>query len=158
VSQRALEKCATVPKRGYYFDFVGNYKYYQKNQTPATPAISLIQALNRQMDDILAEGLEERWQRHVDMAEVVREWANKYWAMFPEAGFYSNTLSCIKNTRGINVEGMNAELGKRGAMISNGYGPLKEKTFRIAHMGDLTVDDMRWVTAQIGDILGLEAG
>jgi aspartate aminotransferase-like enzyme len=114
--------------------------------------------LNRQMDDILAEGLEERWQRHVDMAEVVREWANKYWAMFPEPGFYSNTLSCIKNTRGINVEEMNAELGKRGAMISNGYGPFKEKTFRIAHMGDLTVDDMRWVTAQIGNILGLDAG
>jgi aspartate aminotransferase-like enzyme len=158
VSQRALEKCATVPNRGYYFDFVGNYKYYQKNQTPATPAISLIQALNRQMDDILAEGLEERWQRHIDMAEVVREWANTYWAMFPEPGFYSNTLSCIKNTRGINVEEMNAELGKRGAMISNGYGPFKEKTFRIAHMGDLTVEDMRWVTAQIGDILGLEAG
>jgi aspartate aminotransferase-like enzyme len=67
-------------------------------------------------------------------------------------------LSCIKNTRGINVEEMNAELGKRGAMISNGYGPLKEKTFRIAHMGDLTVEDMRWVTAQIGDIVGLEAG
>jgi aspartate aminotransferase-like enzyme len=155
VSQRALEKCATVPNRGYYFDFVDSHKYYQKNQTPATPAISLIQALNRQMDDILAEGLEERWQRHVDMAEVAREWANKYWAMFPQPGFYSNTLSCIKNTRGINVEEMNAELGKRGAMISNGYGPLKEKTFRIAHMGDLTVEDVRWVTAQIGDIVGL---
>ncbi|HID62215.1 MAG TPA: alanine--glyoxylate aminotransferase family protein [Anaerolineae bacterium] len=158
VSQRALEKCATVPNRGYYFDFAHNYKYYQKNQTPATPAISLIQALNKQMDDILAEGLEERWQRHVDMAEVVREWADKYWAMFPQPEFYSNTLSCIKNTRRINVAEMNAELGKRGAMISNGYGPFKEKTFRIAHMGDLTVDDMRWVTAQIGDILGLEAG
>jgi aspartate aminotransferase-like enzyme len=158
VSQRALEKCATIPNRGYYFDFVGNYKYYQRSQTPATPAVSLIQALNRQMDDILAEGFEERWQRHVDMAQVVRDWANTYWAMFPEPGFYSNTVSCIKNTRGISVEEMNAELGKRGAVISNGYGPLKEKTFRIAHMGDLTVEDMRWVTVQIGDILGLEAG
>jgi aspartate aminotransferase-like enzyme len=32
---------------------------------------------------------------------------------------------------------------------------LKEKTFRIAHMGDLTVEDVRWVMAQIGDIVGL---
>ena len=57
--------------------------------------------------------------------------------------------------RGISVAGLNEELGKRGAMISNGYGPLKEKCFRIAHMGDLTMDDMRWLTAQIEDILGL---
>ncbi len=40
-------------------------------------------------------------------------------------------------------------------MISNGYGTLKEKTFRIAHMGDLTVADIRWLLAQIDDILGL---
>jgi len=49
----------------------------------------------------------------------------------------------------------NAELGKRGAMISNGYGELKEKCFRIAHMGDLTVDDINWLLDQINDILGL---
>jgi aspartate aminotransferase-like enzyme len=40
-------------------------------------------------------------------------------------------------------------------MISNGYGPLKEHCFRIAHMGDLTLDDLKWVTGQIEDILGL---
>ena len=40
-------------------------------------------------------------------------------------------------------------------MISNGYGDLKDKCFRIAHMGDLTLEDMKWLTAQIDDILGL---
>ncbi|MGD9099467.1 MAG: alanine--glyoxylate aminotransferase family protein, partial [Anaerolineae bacterium] len=37
----------------------------------------------------------------------------------------------------------------------NGYGALREKCFRIAHMGDLTLDDVQWLTAQIEDILGL---
>ncbi len=53
------------------------------------------------------------------------------------------------------VGDLNKELGKRGAMISNGYGDLKDKCFRIAHMGDLTLADMQWLTAQIDDILGL---
>jgi len=155
VSTRTLEKAETVLNRGSYFDFVDMYKFYQKSQTPATPAVSLIQALNKQMDDILAEGLENRWQRHIKMADIVRDWARKYFALFPDERFLSNTVTCIANTRGINVESLNAELGKRGAMISNGYGPLKEKTFRIAHMGDLTIDDVNWLLGEINDIIGL---
>jgi aspartate aminotransferase-like enzyme len=61
----------------------------------------------------------------------------------------------VANTRAISVADLNKALGERGAMISNGYGDLKEKCFRIAHMGDLTMDDMRWLTAQIEDVLGL---
>jgi len=156
VSERALKRAEQVPDRGYYFDFINMLKYYKRNQTPATPAISLIQALNKQMDDILAEGLDNRWARHIAMAEVVRAWARKYWEMFPDERFLSNTVSTIKNTRGISVSDLNKALGKRGAMISNGYGALKEKTFRIAHMGDLTVQDINWLLGLINEIVGLK--
>jgi len=40
-------------------------------------------------------------------------------------------------------------------MISNGYGILKEKTFRIAHMGELTLSDIKELLSNIDDILGL---
>ena len=50
---------------------------------------------------------------------------------------------------------MNKELGKRGAQISDGYGPFKGKTFRIGHMGDLTLADVQWLTGQIDEILGV---
>ena len=155
VSERALQRTAQVPNRGYYFDFLTMLKYFKRNQTPATPAVSLIQALNQQMDDILAEGLEARWARHIEMANVVRDWARKDWALFSNEQFLSNTVTTIRNTRGISVADLNKELGKRGAMISNGYGnTLKEKTFRIAHMGDLTVADIHWVLGLIDEILG----
>lgn len=155
VSERALHRAEQIPNRGYYFDFLTMLKYYKRNQTPATPAISLIQALNRQMDDILAEGLENRWARHIEMAEIVRGWAKKHWALFANEAFLSNTVTTVANTRGISIAELNEELGKRGAMISNGYGKLKEQTFRIAHMGDLTPDDIRWVLSLIDEIVGL---
>lgn len=155
VSEKALKKAETVPNRGLYFDFIDMYKFYQKNQTPATPAISLIQALNKQMDDILAEGLENRWQRHKEMAKYIQDWARKYWALFSDERYLSLTVTNIVNTREVDIKALNDELGRRGAMISDGYGPLKGKCFRIAHMGDLTMDDMRWLTAQIEDILKL---
>ena len=48
-----------------------------------------------------------------------------------------------------------AELGRQHAMISNGYGKLKEQTFRIAHMGDTQEWEIRGLLATIDRILGL---
>jgi predicted phosphoserine aminotransferase len=156
VSERAIERAEQVPDRGFYFDFVRMLKYYKRNQTPATPAISLIQALNQQMDDILDKGLENRWDRHVAMAEVVQAWAREHWALFPDERFLSNTVTTIENTRGVSIAELNEQLAHRGAMISNGYGSkLREKTFRIAHMGDLEVEDIHWLLGLIDEILDL---
>ncbi|MDY7076259.1 MAG: alanine--glyoxylate aminotransferase family protein [Chloroflexota bacterium] len=155
VSDRARERALQVPNHGYYFSYEQMDKKYEKHQTPATPAISLLQALNLQMSDMLAEGLENRWNRHKEMAAYVQNWARKYFALYSDERYLSPTVTNVENTRGISVASLNAELGKRGAMISNGYGDLKEKCFRIAHMGDLTLKDVKWLTGEIEDILGL---
>ncbi len=156
VSPRAMEKCRKIPDRGYYFDYEAMLKRYEKdNQTPTTPAISLFWALETQLDAILAEGMENRYRRHLEMAHFTREWAKKYFALFPEPGYESVTLTTVTNTRGISVKDLNSALGERGMQISNGYGDLKEKTFRIAHMGDLTMQDMQEVTRAIVEILKL---
>jgi len=156
VSQRALDKCRTVTDRGYYFDYDAMLKRYEKDfQTPTTPAISLFWALDVELDAILKEGMQNRYQRHLEMARFTRDWAGRYFKVFPESGYESVTLTTVANTRGISVKDLNGELAKRGMQISNGYGDLKEKTFRIAHMGDLTMADMKEVTAAIVDALKL---
>lgn len=156
VSQRALDKCRTVTDRGYYFDYDAMLKRYDKDkQTPTTPAISLFRALDVELDHILKEGMQNRYKRHVEMAEFTREWAKKYFALFAEPGYESVTLTTAANTRQVSVKDLNGELAKRGMQISNGYGDLKEKTFRIAHMGDLTMADMKEVTGAIVDVLKL---
>jgi aspartate aminotransferase-like enzyme len=157
VSQRALDKCRTVPDRGYYFDYDAMLKRYEKDfQTPTTPAVSLFWALDKQLDSIVAETMPKRYARHVEMAKFTRDWANRYFKVFPEPGYESVTLTTVANTRNTVIKDLNGELGKRGMQISNGYGDLKEKTFRIAHMGDLTMADMKEVTAAIADILKLD--
>jgi aspartate aminotransferase-like enzyme len=154
VSDRARQRALQVPNAGHYFAYRMMDKHYEKWQTPATPAISLIQALNLQMDSILAEGLENRWARHAEMAQFVQDWARKHFKLYGDEAYLSQTVTNVENTHNIVVGDLNKELGKRGAMISNGYGDLKEKCFRIAHMGDLNMDDMRWLIVQLNDILG----
>jgi aspartate aminotransferase-like enzyme len=156
VSQRALDKTRTVADRGYYFDYDAMLKRYDKDfQTPTTPAISLFWALDKELDHVVAEGMKGRYERHLAMAKFTREWVAKYFAPFAEPGYESVTLTTAANSRGISVKDLNGELAKLGMQISNGYGDLKEKTFRIAHMGDLTMDDMKEVTAAIVQVLKL---
>lgn len=153
VSARALERARSIPHRGYYFDFLEMEKFAAKFNTPATPSISHLYALDKQMDAMFAEGLGNRYARHLAMAEHCRAWGRKHFALYGDERHLSPTVTHITNTRGFDYGILSKELGKRGAQISDGYGPFKGKTFRIGHMGDLTVADVQWLTAQIDDIL-----
>ncbi len=157
VSQKAQDRVNKIGKRGYYLDLKTLLDFVDKkdNQYPSTPSLSHMFALDFQLDRIMKEGIENRFIRHMEMAEFMIEWGNKYFSVFPKAGFESMTLTVMNNTRNISIADLNAELGKRNIQIANGYGDLKEKTFRIAHMGELTMDDMLEVTGHIEDILKL---
>lgn len=158
ISDRAIEKARTVKNRGFYLDLVQLYDTIKKKdyQYPSTPNLSIMFALDYQLDRIFEEGLENRFKRHIEMAEYTRAWAKEYFDLFTSEKNASITLTTIKNTRGISVKDLNAELGKRGFSISNGYGDLKEKTFRIAHMADLTIDDIEELFKAIEDVLSLK--
>ncbi|HOS68932.1 MAG TPA: alanine--glyoxylate aminotransferase family protein [Bacillota bacterium] len=158
VSERAIEAARQVENRGLYFDLVELYDFINKKnyQYPSTPSLSHMFAMDYQLDKILAEGLEKRFARHIEMAEYVRAWARKNFALFVEDEEYlSNTLTTVTNTRGIDVNDLNKKLGERGFVISNGYGDLKDKTFRISHMGDYTLDEVKELIKNIDEILGL---
>ena len=158
VSQKAIDRFNKIGKRGYYFDYKSLIDFIDKkdHQYPSTPSLSHMFALDFQLDRILKEGIENRFTRHLEMAEFMIGWGNQYFKVFPKPGFESMTLTVFSNTRGISVADLNSELGKRfNIQIANGYGDLKEKTFRIAHMGELTMNDMLEVTGAIEEILKL---
>lgn len=156
-SKKAVERAKAVPHRGLYFDLLSLYDYIQKKdyQYPSTPSLSHMFAMDYQLDKMLAEGLDIRYNRHAELAQIVRDWAKKHFDIFADERYLSNTLTTIKNTRGINVGDLNKELGKRGYQISNGYGKLKDETFRIAHMAECTKGDLEGLLKEIEDILGL---
>ncbi|MBU0509017.1 alanine--glyoxylate aminotransferase family protein [bacterium] len=156
ISNKAMERAKTAKAPGYYVNFVDAKEYNDKHQTPHTPAIPLIFGLKAQCEHILnVEGLDNRWARHIEMAKIVRNWAVKSgFAVFPEKGYESNTLTCITNTKGISIADLNKTLAKQhSCIISNGYGDLKEKTFRIAHMADVTVAEIKELLGWLDEII-----
>ncbi len=140
VSKKALDRAATVGDRGYYFDYVEFQKNHEAGMTPSTPVISLIYALKSKLDDIKAEGLENRYARHARLNQKVRDHVlAKGFTMFPKAGYGSVTLNCFANNLGYDLAALNKILkSKHKLVIDGGYGKLKGKTFRISNMGDET--------------------
>lgn len=140
VSRRALDRAAQTEGRGYYFDFVEFQKNHEQGMTPSTPVIPLIYALKSKLEDIRAEGIENRFARHARLNRTVRNHVfAKGFKLFPREGYGSVSLNCFANTLGYDLAALNKILkAKHGLVIDGGYGKLKGKTFRISNMGDET--------------------
>ncbi|HZW02591.1 MAG TPA: alanine--glyoxylate aminotransferase family protein [Anaerolineaceae bacterium] len=153
-SARAMQKAESVENRGWYLDLVRTNKHRIKDSTAATPVMPLIYALDVQLDRILAEGLENRFARHAAMADCVQKWAtDRGMSPFGQEGFRSKTVVTINNSRNIPISDLNKFLLQRGMRISNGYGQLKEKTFRIATMGETTPEDVQTLLEAMDEFL-----
>lgn len=157
VSQKAEERFKKIGHRGYYLDFLTLCQFIDKkdHQYSCTPSLSHMFAMDFQLERIMKEGIENRFIRHIEMAEYVINWASHFFKVHAMPGFESMTVTTIENTRNIKVADLNVELRKENMLISNGYNELKDKTFRIGHMGDLTLDDVIEVTSAIERILKL---
>jgi predicted phosphoserine aminotransferase len=157
VSEDAYNRELDTDSSSWYGGFQRCLDYYdRKGQTHSTPAIPIMLAYRTQMKRMLDEGHAARDERHREMAEYTRDWAREHFDMYPEAGYESQTVSCIANTQGIDVaETIDAVSEQYDMVFSNGYGSIGEETFRIGHMGEHTVESIRALTDAIEDVADL---
>ena len=155
-SKKAMERAATVKGRGYYFDFLEFAKNQAEDMTPSTPTISLIYALQSKLDDIFTEGVAARHARHADLNTMVHDWVRaRGFDFFAPAGYRSKSLTCVANSRGIDVAALAATMKrKHNFIIDGGYGKLKGKTFRLSNMGDETPATIAELIAALDDSRG----
>lgn len=155
-NEAMLERSAKAPAKGWYFDLAALHTQIEEFQTPATPAISLLYALDYQLERIADETIEARWRRHLDMQQRTFDWVDRMAAsgidvgIFAEPGHRSPTVTCVTSERSREVV---AALFDRGWVIGGGYGKLKESTFRIGHMGDHTVDELDALLDVLTDVM-----
>ena len=156
-SDRAFARAATIKDRGYYFDFIEFKKNAENNMTPSTPVIPLIYALESKLTEILAEGLEARYGRHAQLNGMIHDWVRRHGFDFlPPEGYRSKGLTCVKNSRDIDVAAMVSLLKKDHSIaIDGGYGKIKGQTFRISNMGDETVASMQIVIDALDDVAAI---
>ena len=153
-SDRALKKAESVENRGWYFDLLLMEKHRLKDSTPMTPVLPLIYALDFQLDRIFAAGLDTRFTRHAAMSQKVYNWAlANDLQPFPADDCRSKTVVTVKNDKKWIIGDLNKFLLQRGMRIANGYGAIKDITFRIATMGETSLKDVDELLAGLQDFM-----
>ena len=152
VSDRAMERSAQRPHKGYFLDFEVYAKSHAKGQTITTPAISQLFALDEVLSGIFEEGPEAVYARHRRMSNRTREWAEAGLGLFPDPAHLTPSLTCVQG-EAIDIAALQQHVLAHGAILGGGYGPLKQSTFRIAHMGSTTPDDLEELLGWIDEFL-----
>lgn len=158
-SKRMLERSASSPGKGYYFDLLDFEANAEKYQSPSTPALSTMFALQVQLKRIEAEGLEARWARHTAMAERTYAWVDEMRAggvdlslVAPE-GYRSPGVTAIRVPEGVAAPDIVNAMSERGWVLGGGYGRLEATTFRIGHMGEHTVASLDALLAVLTEVV-----
>jgi len=121
----------------YYFDLRAAKKALDKTDTPFTPAVSLVVALNEALKMMKQDGLENIFARHKKMADATRA-AMKALGLelFTAPDAISDAVTAAKVPQGIDGEKLVKTMRDTyGVTIAGGQSELKGKVFRIAHMG-----------------------
>jgi predicted phosphoserine aminotransferase len=149
-----LERAQAQKNRGIYFDFLEFERNLQKNQTPNTPAVSLLYGLAEQCRYIEQEGLENRLARHRALAERTWAWCDELGLeILAPPQFRGPTVTTIRCPPGWTGPKLVAAAKQQGFQIATGYGKMKDESFRIGHMGDHTLDRLEVLLEVLADLL-----
>ena len=138
VGERAWEAHRNARLPRFYWDWTQARQYAQRGETPATPAVSLIYALQEALEMIREEGLEAIQARHARLGRAVRAAlrAMGLELLVQEERWASPAVTAAFAPAGVAVAELRRVLEERyGVVIAGGQGALKERLFRVGHLG-----------------------
>lgn len=141
ISDKALKFAEKSDLRTFYFDIFDHISNWKRNQTPFTPAVSLLNQLDRRLSKIKEEGLESYRKRYYHLTNLIRDGLK-------ELGFEvlaKNPANCVT---GILTDKYDASeivrimREKYNIEIAPSGGDLKTKLFRVGNFGAITEKDI----------------
>jgi aspartate aminotransferase-like enzyme len=156
VSPDALKKSEIVPNKGWYFDLKIWQRYHEQSRgTPMTSAIPQVTGLNATLKMIAGRGGKDRYfdlykTRNTNIKIGIEGLGL---TTFPRKGFESPTVSCISAPEGVEGPEVYEAMRGEGFELAQGYGALKNTTFRIGNMGYIPEGQIDSMLEALGDVL-----
>jgi aspartate aminotransferase-like enzyme len=157
-SELAMEKrrgLAAVP--AYYSDVLRWLPImHDPSKYFSTPCVNEIRAFAEATRIILEEGMEDRFERHALFAEALRAGlAALGFSFFTDPSFEASTLSVVRYPDGVEDKAFRAGLSANGVVVAGGLGPTAGRVFRMGHMGNLTMAQVRFAIEAVERTLGM---
>ena len=155
ISEKALKATESAKLPRSYWDWRPMLEANKTGYFPYTPGTNLLFGLNEASKMLLEEGLPNVFGRHDRHAEATRR-AVRAWGLevqCADARAYSSSLTAVRLPEGHSADALRAAiLDKYNMSLGNGLGILKDRVFRIGHLGDF--GDLQL----IGTLGGVEMG
>jgi len=153
---QALEARAAMQKITAYYADIYNWLPIMKDPSKyfATPAVNMLYAYRKAMEIVHAEGLDTRYARHRRLGMAVRRALATY-GLKPLAAedVAAPTLSCICYPEGVDDAAFRKCLAGKGMVVAGALASLAGKAFRIGHMGNVQLADLRRAIGLVGEAL-----
>ena len=148
----ALDALAGAPPRSVYLDVHGHYLSQEQDNTPFTPAVQVLHAMEQALIELDEETVKRRIERYAESARVLREgMARLGLEILVADGARSNTLTTFRLPAGVTYDALHDAMKRRRYIIYAGQGALKTYAFRVANMGTLTPADMAQVVTAFAE-------
>jgi aspartate aminotransferase-like enzyme len=155
-SENAMEIANKMKDRGWYFD-IPLYKKFndEKSGTPSTPPMPQIFGLNASLRLIEKMGGKKEWLKmYKERAERIRNGViDLGLELLAEPGYESPTITAIYAPKHLTGPQVYEFMREKGYELAKGYGELKEKTFRIGHMGYITNNDIEGMLKALREVI-----
>ncbi len=167
ISEKAWKVIEKNKSPRYYFDLLKARKQYPKWNTAFTPAVSLFTGLNAALDMILEEGLDNVYARHKLLRDATRAGIRALGLkLMVDDSCASPVVTSVWAPEGIEADAIRKVLRKEfGIMFAGGQAKLKNRIFRIAHMGYagkmdiiIAISGLEMALARVGYPVELGAG
>ncbi len=143
VSQKAWEASKKAGLNSFYFNLHLAQEYYEKGQTPFTPALSQMAAMQVSLDLYFREGRENCYTRHRKMALSLRKALRSLGLdLLVDDENASMTVTAVLVSKGIDVEQLLTTMRDHGVEIAGGQGMLSGRIFRFGHLGAVQEKDL----------------
>jgi aspartate aminotransferase-like enzyme len=159
-SPEYLERAKRSTSHGRYFDVAEFEKFSALHQTPTTPALYLLYALDVQLRNIHLEGIERRGDWHSAMRATTEAWVAQAaerrriaLGVLAREGIRSPTVTAVVLPERVSPAQIVEEVARRGYVIGGGLAPVSKTTIRIGHMGDHDVEGLTYCLSAVEDAL-----
>lgn len=159
ISEEAWEFAARSRMPRFYWDLAKAKSSLEKGQTPWTPAISTLFALEKSLDLMAQEGLSNIVERHARVGKATRKGVQSLGlSLLAQEQWASNTITAVQIPQGVDAKRLLDTLREdHKVILAGGYGNLAGKIIRIGHLGFVTEEDIQQVVEALrASLLKLE--
>jgi aspartate aminotransferase-like enzyme len=156
ISEKAWQANSVAKMPRFYWDFAKSKKYLANGgQTPWTPAVSVVLALDVSLNMMINEGLDNIIARHTKLGKMTRDGVKALGLkLFADEAYASNTVTAVLGSDGLDPKTLNKIMREEyDIVLSGGQMELDGKIFRIGHLGWVNEKDIESVLTALKSAL-----